>query len=47
MAFRFLLAWLAVAPLVAQSKEKPFPPHRAIGNVYDVGSALCRGTVLL
>jgi metallo-beta-lactamase class B len=40
MAFRSLLfAWLSLALLAAQSRDKPFPPHRVIGNIYYVGSA--------
>ncbi|HYM10084.1 MAG TPA: subclass B3 metallo-beta-lactamase [Bryobacterales bacterium] len=36
---RFLLGLLG-APLAAQlSRDKPFPPHKVIGNVYYVGSA--------
>ncbi len=42
-----MLCWLllSVAPIIAQNKNgqvdwnKPFPPHKVIGNVYFVGTA--------
>src|SRR5947208_16810944 len=34
----FLFMSLAVAPLLAQADDPPFPPHRVIGNIYYVES---------
>ncbi len=34
-----LCIWLAAVPLAAQRDyDKPFPPHKVIGNVYFVGN---------